>query len=92
MGVPLYVLNGNNFYSRIGVSINKNLGMEDWIANNEKDYYIKILKLTSDFNKLSQTREHLINKVNNSTLFDSFLFASNFDKILWKIWKKFITK
>ena len=76
MGVPLYVLKGNNFYSRTGISINKNLGMEDWIANNKKDYFIKILKLTSDFNKLSQTREHLINKVNDSTLFDSSLFTN----------------
>ena len=92
MGVPLYVLKGNNFYSRTGISINKNLGMEDWIANNKKDYFIKILKLTSDFNKLSQTREHLINKVNDSTLFDSSLFANNFNKMLWKIWEKFTLK
>ena len=92
MGVPLYVLKGNNFYSRTGISINKNLGMEDWIANNKKDYFIKILKLTSDFNKLSQTREHLINKVNVSTLFDSSLFANNFNKMLWKIWEKFTLK
>ena len=92
MGVPLYVLKGNNFYSRTGISINKNLGMEDWIANNKKDYFIKILKLTSDFNKLSQTREHLINQVNDSTLFDSFLFANNFNKMLWKIWEKFTLK
>ena len=92
MGVPLYVLNGNNFYSRIGVSINKNLGMDDWIANNKKDYSTKILKLTSDFNQLSQTRKCLINKVDSSTLFDSSLFADNFNKILWKIWEKFTTK
>jgi len=92
MGVPLYVLKGNNFYSRTGMSINKNLGMEDWIANDKKDYFIKILKLTSDFNKLSQTREHLINKVNDSTLFDSSLFTNNFNKMLWKIWEKFTLK
>jgi predicted O-linked N-acetylglucosamine transferase (SPINDLY family) len=92
MGVPLYVLNGNNFYSRTGMSINKNLGMDNWIANNEKDYHIKILKLTSDFNQLSQTRKCLIDKVNSSTLFDSSLFADNFNKILWKIWEKFTIK
>jgi len=92
MGVPLLTKKGNNFYSRTGVSINKNLGMEDWIANNEKDYSTKILKLTSDFNQLSQTRKCLINKVDESTLFDSSLFADNFNKILWKIWEKFNTE
>ena len=66
--------------------------MGEWIANDEKEYFFKILKLTSDFNKLSQTREYLIKKVNDSTLFDSSLFASNFDKILWKIWEKFTLK
>jgi predicted O-linked N-acetylglucosamine transferase (SPINDLY family) len=89
MGVPLYVLKGKTFLSKCGESINNNLGMCEWVANDEKEYYFKILELTSDFNKLSQTRENLINKVNDSTLFDSFLFACNFDKILWRIWKKF---
>ena len=40
----------------------------------------------------SQTRKCLINKVDESTLFDSSLFADNFNKILWKIWEKFTTK
>ena len=31
----------------------------------KKNIISKILELTSDFNKLSQTREHLINKVND---------------------------
>jgi predicted O-linked N-acetylglucosamine transferase (SPINDLY family) len=66
--------------------------MDDWIANNEKDYSTKILKLTSDFNQLLQTRKCLINKVDSSTLFDSSLFADNFNKILWEIWEKFTTK
>jgi predicted O-linked N-acetylglucosamine transferase (SPINDLY family) len=66
--------------------------MGEWIANDEKEYFFKILKLTSDFNKLSQTREYLIKKVSNSTLFDSSLFANNFNKILWKIWEKFTLK
>ena len=66
--------------------------MSEWIANDEKEYYFKILELTSDFNKLSRTREYLIKKVNDSTLFNSSLFASNFDKTLWKIWEKFISQ
>ena len=92
MGVPLFTKKGNNFYSRIGTSINNNLGMTEWIADDEKDYFVKILKLTSNFNQLSQTRKYLINKVNDSTLFNSYLFANNFNKMLWKIWEKFILK
>ena len=66
--------------------------MAEWIANDEKDYFVKILKLTSNFNQLSQTRKHLINKINDSTLFNSYLFGNNFNKMLWKVWEKFTLK
>ena len=51
MGVPLLTKKGNNFYSRIGTSINKNLDMEDWIANDEKDYILKAISKASDLEK-----------------------------------------
>ena len=53
MGVPLLTKKGNNFYSRIGTSINKNLEMEDWIANDEKDYILKAISKASDLRKIA---------------------------------------
>ena len=92
MGVPLYVLKGKTFLSKFGESINNNLGMSEWVASDEKEYIVRIIELTSNLNRLSQTREFLIKKVNDSTLFNSSLFANNFDKILWGIWEKFTFK
>jgi len=57
MGVPLLTKKGNNFYSRIGTSINKNLDMEDWIAINEKDYILKAVSKTSNLEKLCRTKK-----------------------------------
>ena len=64
-----------------------NLG--PWFFEHSWKVYLHIPKLLFI---LSQTREYLIKKVNDSTLFDSSLFANNFDKILWKIWEKFTFK
>ena len=38
MGVPVLTLEGNNFVSRCGESINLNLNMPEFIAKNKNDY------------------------------------------------------
>ena len=78
MGVPLLTKKGNNFYSRIGTSINKNLGMEDWIANNEKDYISIAISKASDLEKLLQIKEKLRNKFLKSPLSNAKQFAKKF--------------
>ena len=39
MGVPVLTKKGFNFISRSGVSINLNLDMHEFIAENEDDYF-----------------------------------------------------
>ena len=65
------------------------VNLSPWFFDHSWKVYLHIPKLLFI---LSQTREYLIKKVSNSTLFDSSLFANNFNKILWKIWKKFTFK
>jgi predicted O-linked N-acetylglucosamine transferase (SPINDLY family) len=48
MTVPLLTKKGDSFVSRCGFSINKNLSMEDWIANNNNDYISKAIKFSKD--------------------------------------------
>jgi predicted O-linked N-acetylglucosamine transferase (SPINDLY family) len=90
MGVPLLTKKGNNFYSRIGISINKNLGMEDWIANNEKDYISKAISKASDLEKLLQIKKKLRNKFLKSPLGNAKQFAKNFENCLNLMWKKYL--
>ena len=80
MGVPLLTKEGNNFYSRIGTSINKNLDMEDWIANNEKDYILKAISKASDLKKLFQTKKEL----RNNFYRDIYEFSSNLINVIDK--------
>ena len=92
MGVPLLTKKGNNFYSRIGVSINKNLGMDDWIANNEKDYILKAISRASDFEKLLQIKKELRNKFLKSPLSNTKQYAKHFENCLNLIWKTYLEK
>ena len=85
MGVPVLTLRGFNMNSRCGESINTNLGLNDFIADNLDEYYEKSISL-QDKNKLSNLRSSLRNKVLNSPLFDTDNFTkdlmSAFEKIL----------
>ena len=51
MGVPVLTMKGFNFNSRCGESINKNLGMNELIAEDEDDYVNKTINLSKDFGK-----------------------------------------
>ena len=87
MGVPVLVLKGNRFVSRCGYSINKNLGLEDLIANDKEDYISKASKLASKENmqKLNELRKSLRQKALSSPLFNIKLFTDSFTKLLEKI-------
>jgi len=92
MGVPLLTKKGNNFYSRIGTSINNNLNMKDWIANNEKDYISKAISKTSDLEKLFQTKKELRNKFLKSPLTNTKEYAKHFENCLNFMWKTYLEK
>ena len=87
MGVPVLTLKGNNFISRCGYSINKNLNLEKLIAKNKKDYIEKAINLASSSNlkNLNTLRNSLRKKAMVSPLFNTSMLAENFSKELIKI-------
>ena len=89
MGVPVLVLKGDRFLSHFGESINSNLNMYNWIANDYEDYINKAVKFSSDIHQLKQIRENLRLKALKSPIFDSIKFGENFSEMLWKMWKNF---
>jgi len=90
MGVPVLTLKGNNFVSRCGYSINKNLNLEQFIAKNKKDYIEKATNLVSDSNlkNLNTLRNTLRKRAMVSPLFNTNELAENFSKELIKISNK----
>ena len=89
MGVPVLTLKGNRYLFHFGESINYNLNMEDWVAENQDDYLKKAVNFSSDLEKLSFIRKNLRKKALSSPVFDEESFSVSFAEILWSIWKKF---
>ena len=82
MGVPVLTMKGFNFNSRCGESINSNLNMNEFLAENEKDYLDKAINITKDIDHLSNIRQSLRHKALKSPLFDIKKFTNDFSLIL----------
>ena len=82
MGVPVLTMRGFNFNSRCGESININLGLEDYIANDTDDYIDKAIDFKKDFNKVINLKKNLREKALNSNLFNVKEFGKKFSEIL----------
>ena len=87
MGLPVLTMKGFNFNSRCGESINKNINMDQLIANNEDDYVEKAKSLIFD-NKLNEKYGvKLRDKALKSPLFDTDKFTKNFENLIVDIYQ-----
>ena len=85
MGKPVLTMKGNNFNSRCGESINKNLGLENFIANDES-YYKKALEFYENHNKIEKIGSDLRDQALSSSLLDAKNFSKNFYNKLHEIY------
>ena len=88
MGVPTITMANDFFMLRCGESINKNLGMKDWIAKNEDDYIDKALKYTENKKFLINLKKELSENASQSSLFNVENFTDDFYEMLLNINKK----
>jgi len=82
MCVPLLTIKGDRFVSKCGESINNNLNMQDWIADNEEDYIRRAILFSSNVNELENVRKKLRIHSRNSSLFDMKKYANNYSIVL----------
>jgi len=82
MCVPLLTIRGDRFISKCGESINNNLNMHDWIADDEEDYVRKAILFSNNVDELENIRKKLINFSRKSSLFNMKKYANNFSTIL----------
>ena len=57
MGVPVLTMKGFNYNSRSGESINKNLNLQELIAENENDYINIAVSLEKNVENLKKIRK-----------------------------------
>jgi protein O-GlcNAc transferase len=88
MGVPVLTMKGHNFNSRCGESININLQMESFIAENKDDYFNKAVSFQNNPDINKKFGNVLRNKALSSPLFDTENFTKNFTETLKKVYLK----
>ena len=85
MNVPVIVMDGFNYNSRCGSSINKNLDLTNLIAKDKEDYINIAVNLSQDKDQLLNIRKNLFENVINTPLFDKKNFSDQFFASLEKI-------
>ncbi len=86
MGIPVITMKGYNFNSRCGESINKNVKMDNLIAENKKDYINKTVSLAQNENELEKIRKNIYDNALKTPLFDQKRFCNQFFSALEKIY------
>ena len=87
MNVPVVTMKGYNFTSRCGESINKNLNLEELIAENKQDYIKKSVHLAENKNYLNDIRKNIFENALKTPLYDKKKFSDGFFSSLKKIYK-----
>jgi len=85
MGVPVLTKKGNYFISKSTESINNNINLNEWIANDEEDYINKAVKFSSNFLSLQSLRNYLLENREKFIIFDSKYLADNILDALKKL-------
>ena len=81
MAKPVLTMKGNNFNSRCGESINLNINLDEFIAENEDDYINKAVNFSKNPNTLENLNKDLRKKVLSSPLFDIETFSEDLQSI-----------
>jgi predicted O-linked N-acetylglucosamine transferase (SPINDLY family) len=88
MGVPVITLAGVMSYSRFGVSLLSNLGMEDLIAMTPEAYVEKAVALAKGRRRLAALRAELRPRMAASVLCDAKAFARDVEQAYRSMWRR----
>jgi len=92
MGVPVLTKKGFKFISRMTESINHNVNMSNWIANDEDEYIKKAIEFSKNLKQLSDIKKNLRKTALESPAFNASLFAEQLNTAVWKMWNNYISK
>ncbi|HEY5312535.1 MAG TPA: hypothetical protein VIK18_08440, partial [Pirellulales bacterium] len=91
MGVPVVSLAGQTAVGRGGLSILSNLGCADWVADDCEQYVRIACDLAGDLARLSELRQALRARMQDSPLMCAPRFARNVEaayRAMWQRWRE----
>lgn len=88
MGVPVLTMKGDRMIARVGHSINANLGLAEWVANDEADFVERAVRLSCDVELLTRLRKTLRTRGAASPLGNPTWFANQMTTALRAMWRQ----
>ena len=82
MNTPIITLEGDNYVSRVGVSLLSTLGLQKYIAKTKEEYIQKVINLARSETELKELHSTIRKKMMKTDLLDSVSFTHNFEKII----------
>ena len=90
MGVPVLTMPSETIASKGTARVNKALGLNEFIAKNEKDYVKKAVKIAANIEKLRFYRKNLHGITRRSYLCNNFKdYTKELENQYIKAWKKY---
>ncbi len=90
MGVPVITVAGDRHASRVGLSLLRAVGHEEWVASDWADYVSCAAKLATDPAQLAALRESLRPAMQASPLLDHAAQAARFGDALREMWRNHV--
>ena len=92
MGVPMITREGDRHCARVGMSLLKAIGLEDWIAYSDEEYVAKAVEVANNREQLAEIKRTLRQRMQNSPLCDQVGFARKFEAALREMWQSWCEK
>jgi predicted O-linked N-acetylglucosamine transferase (SPINDLY family) len=91
MGVPVVTLRGRTALGRGGASILSNVGLNELIAEDARQYVEVAKSLADDIERLVKMRAGLRERIQGSVLMDGKRFARNMEDAMRRMWREYCT-
>jgi len=92
MGVPVVTLASARPVGRIGTSLMHNLGLPEWVANDEQEYEDKAVQFAQNVPALVNLRSGMRQKMQNSPVMDESSFANDVEQAFKGMWQTWVSK
>jgi predicted O-linked N-acetylglucosamine transferase (SPINDLY family) len=88
MGVPALTLSARAPVGRIGTSLMTNLGLPEWVAQDEQEYEDKAVSFAQDIAALASLRSGMRAKMQASPVMDETGFARDMEDAFQTMWQR----
>jgi len=92
MGVPVITLAGDESRSRMSLSVMRQIGLNDFVAESPEAYVDIAKRFANDIDTLQMVRSSLRDKMKLSSLLDAASFTRAVESAYREMWKRYLSR